>query len=122
MIDVVNCFQNTLQAEHERLIITAPPYYLSWFQKNYPEIKIEDSPLGKYIFQMIKELQGDKPIGRKWCLLIKKLLKSFGFVTYQVEPALYLFRHNDKMMIMNTSTDDFLCAYSHVETYASLAK
>ena len=33
MIDVVNCFQNTLQEEHECLVITAPPYYLRWFHK-----------------------------------------------------------------------------------------
>ena len=36
MIDVVNCFQNTLQVGHGRLIITAPSYYLSWFRKKYP--------------------------------------------------------------------------------------
>ena len=34
VIDVVNCFQNTLQEEHEHLIITAPPYYLGWFCRN----------------------------------------------------------------------------------------
>ena len=69
---------------------------------------------------MIKGLQGDKSIGRKWYLLIKKLLESFGFVACPVEPTLYLFRCNDKMMIVNTSTDDFLCAHSHTKTYASL--
>ena len=53
-------------------------------------------------------------------ILIKKLLKSFSFVACPVEPALYQFHCDDKIIIVNTSTDDFLCAYSHNSTYTSL--
>ena len=65
IIDVVNCFQNTLQEEHECFVSTAPPYYLGWFCKKYPEIKIANSPSHKDVLQLIKGLQGDKSIGRK---------------------------------------------------------
>ena len=89
MIDVVNCSQNTLQEDHERFVVTVPPYYLGWFRKRSPEIKIVNSSSEKYFLQLIKELQGDTSIGRKWCLLVKRLLKPSGFVVCPVEPALY---------------------------------
>ena len=62
MIDVVNYFQNTLQEDHDNIIITASPYYMGWFQKNYPVIKIADSPSGKYVLQLIKVLREKSPL------------------------------------------------------------
>ena len=120
VIDVVNCFQTTLVEDDERLIITCPPFYLSWFKRNYPEINLLPSASGKYVLEIQRGLQGDKSIGRKWYLLVKRLLEKFGFVQCHPEPAVYKYEKDGITMIVNTSTDDFLCAYSHESIYIRL--
>ena len=120
IIDVVNCFQSTLIPEDERLIITMPPLYRKWFQKTYPNVKWEHSPSGKYVLQLLNGLQGDKSIGRKWYLLLKRLLEEFGFVSCIQEPSLFIYEKENGTMILNTSTDDFLCAYSNQTIFDTL--
>ena len=119
IMDVVNCFQSTLIPEEERIVVTLPSFYMDWFKKEYPEYKLEDSPSG-YVLQAQKGLQGDKHIGRKWYLLIKKLFAKFGLFPCPQEPALYLYQKDDTYMLVNTSTDDFLCAYSHDSIFRRL--
>lgn len=113
IIDVVNCFQSTLLPQEERLIITMPPFYRTWFQNKYPNVKWEESPSGKYVLELLNGLQGDKSIGRKWYLLLKKFLLKYGFKVCLPEPSLFVYDHNDGKMLLNTSTDDFLCAYNY---------
>ena len=121
-IDVVNCFQNTLIEEKKRIIMHAPPFYMDWFRRNYPEVKVDRSPSGKYVLELLRGLQGDRSIGREWYLLLKLLLENFGFKQCHNEPALYRYWNEESahLMIINTSTDDLLCAYSHVEIYKAL--
>jgi len=122
IIDVVNCFQSTLIPEDERVIISMPPLYRKWFTQKYPNVKWEHSPSGKYVLQLLNGLQGDKSIGRKWYLLLKKLLEKFGFVPCIQEQSLFIYEKDDDKMILNTSTDDFLCAYSNELIFESLCK
>ena len=122
IIDVVNCFQSTLIPEDERVIISMPPLYRKWFTQKYPNVKWEHSPSGKYVLQLLNGLQGDKSIGRKWYLLLKKLLENFGFVPCIQEQSLFIYEKDDGKMILNTSTDDFLCAYSNELIFESLCK
>jgi hypothetical protein len=112
VIDVVNCFQSTLIPPEERLLITMPPHYKAWFKSKYPNVKWEESPSGKYVLELLNGLQGDKSIGRKWYLLLKRFLLNFGFHMCIQEPSLFIYNKSDGSMILNTSTDDFLCAYS----------
>ena len=122
IIDVVNCFQSTLIPAEERVIISMPPLYKRWFNKKYPNVKLEPSPSasGKYVLQLMNGLQGDKSIGRKWYLLLKKLLEEFEFVPCIQEPSLFVYEKDDVKMILNTSTDDFLCAYSNQSIFDTL--
>ena len=99
-----------------------PPRYMQWFQANYPKVKLDKSPSNKYVLQLLRGLQGDKSIGRKWYLLLKDILTKFGFYQCVEEPALYYYCKNDAKFILNTSTDDFLCAYTHQETFESLCE
>eukprot|EP00956_Cyclotella_meneghiniana_P008309 scaffold11091_cov47-Cyclotella_meneghiniana.AAC.1 len=112
VIDVVNCFQSTMVPPEDRLVISMPPFYRKWFQEKYPEVKWEHSPSNKYVLEVINGLQGDKGIGRRWYLLLKRLLEDFGFVCCISEPSLFIYDHDGQQMILNTSTDDFLCAFN----------
>ena len=112
IIDVVNCFQSTLLPQEERLIITMPPLYKKWFQSKYPNVKWEESPSGKYVLELLNGLQGDKSIGRKWYKLLKRFLERFGFKMCLFEPSLFVYQKDGFFMILNTSTDDFLCGYN----------
>jgi hypothetical protein len=120
IIDIVNCFQSTLIPEEERLVIACPPRYIKWFKRRYPNVKLQHSPSGKYILQLLNGLQGDKSIGRKWYLLLKDLLEQFGFKACPQEPALFVYEKDDVGFLLNTSTDDFLCIHSHQAIYEEL--
>ena len=112
IVDVENCFQNTMVPEDERCVLHLPPYYMEWFTREYPGYKLDTSPSGRYVLVAMKGIQGEKPVGRKWYLLIKKILRKFNCISCPEEPALYIYDKDDGYMIINTSTDDFLCAYS----------
>jgi hypothetical protein len=106
IIDVVNCFQSTMLPGHERVTIMMSPRYKKGFKSRYPNVKWEESPSNKYILELLNGLQGDKSIGRKW---------------YQ-EPSLFIYQQDDSTTILNTSTDDFLCAYSDTALFDKLCK
>ena len=116
--DVVNCFQSTLIPEEKRVITSVPPYYMSWFRREFPEIKLEHSPSGRYVLQAMKGLQGDKQIGRQWYHLCKMLFEKFGLLPCWQESALYRYQKDGVTLLVNTSTDDFLCAYSNDDIFA----
>ena len=121
VLDVVNCFQSTLLPEKDCLIIRAPFGYVNWFQHTFPNIKINKSPSGKYVLQIMgRGLQGDKCIGRRWYLLLKKLLEKFGFSNCLPEPALFIYRRESHTMLVCVSTDDLLVASSHDELFTRL--
>lgn len=120
VIDVVNCFQSTLVPPEKRLIISMPPFYRTWFEDKYPEVKWEHSPSNKYVLEVLNGIQGDKSIGRRWYLLLKRLLEDFGFACCISEPSLFIYDKNGETMILNTSTDDFLCAYNHKSIFDKL--
>jgi hypothetical protein len=97
-----------------------PPHYKAWFKAKYPNVKWEESPSGKYVLELLNGLQGDKSIGRKWYLLLKRFLLKFGFHMCIQEPSLFIYNKTDGIMLLNTSTDDFLCAFNQKSVYENL--
>ena len=65
LLDVTNCFQNTLIPAKDRACVTLPNFYMEWFKREYPQYELEASPSGKYVLQAQKGLQGDKQIGQQ---------------------------------------------------------
>ncbi|MGB2447382.1 MAG: reverse transcriptase domain-containing protein [Candidatus Poseidoniaceae archaeon] len=121
ILDIVNCFQHTLLEEKDCLIIHAPFNYINWFRHNFPKHKITPSPSGKYVLQIMgKGIQGDKGVGRRWYLLLRKILIQFGFHQCLPEPALFRYSSGSRQHIVNISTDDLLCAFSHDDLFTSL--
>ena len=86
----------------------------------YPEHKFAQSPSNKYVIQILRGIQGDKEIGREWYLLLRVILHKFGCKQCKNELALWFFKTKTDILIVNTSTDDFLCSYSRVEIFYAL--
>lgn len=122
IIDVVNAFQSTMLKHADRLTIAMPPFYKQWFEKKYPRHKLRQSPSGKYVLQLLKGLQGDKSIGRKWYLLLQSVLEAYGFISCLSEPALYVYENGDMKALLNTSTDDLLLAFTHDSIFQGLCE
>eukprot|EP00956_Cyclotella_meneghiniana_P015482 scaffold23804_cov48-Cyclotella_meneghiniana.AAC.2 len=79
---------------------------------------LPESESGKCVLRILNGIQGDKSIGRKWYLLLKKLLENFGFKCCHTEPSAFVYE--DVYFILNTSTDDFLCAHLNQQIYDDL--
>ena len=109
-LDAVNCFQSTNREPSKRLTIHTPPFYMSWFKKEFPHIQVDHFPSGHYVLQLLKGLQGDKSIGRDWYLLLVRLLGELEYVPCPAEPAVFIYKNQDQLMLACTSTDDILCA------------
>ena len=122
LLDVENCFQTTLVPKDRRIVMHAPPFWLDWYRRTFPECKIKESVDGKYYVQAFNGLQGQKDIGRVWYTFMHKMLIIFGFRRFPQDHALYHLERDNEMLIMDTSTDDFLCAYSSDAIFADLQK
>ena len=93
---------------------------MKWYKWRYPEHKFDESASGKYVVQILRGLQGDREIGRQWYLLLRTILVKFGCKQYPHELALYYWKRGEDILLINTSTDDFLCAFSRVEIFYEL--
>ena len=64
MIDVVNCFQNTMRGPNDPVHMSLPPYYRQYFENRHPNIKLLDS---KYlVVQLFNACQGGVDAGKLW--------------------------------------------------------
>jgi hypothetical protein len=120
LMDVANAFQNTLVPYERRVVVRTPPKFIEWYKWRYPEHKFDVSPSNRYVTQILRGIQGDKEIGRSWYLLLRTILVKFGCAQCKVEQALYMYKSKGDLLIINTSTDDLLCAYSRVEVFYAL--
>ena len=119
LMDVENCFQNVVKEVEKRVVVTTPPFFMQWFKLRYPDIKIQDDD-GKYVLQINNGIQGDREIGREWYILLKRILEKFGCKQCPFELAVYFYKQDNDIILINTSTDDFLCAYSDVALFYSV--
>ena len=63
-LDTVNCFQSTNRDPNKHVVIHTSPFYMTWFRKEFPPIKLDSSPSSHFVMQLLKGLQGKKSIGR----------------------------------------------------------
>ena len=73
IFDVSNAFQNKNFPIHERFYVIPPTCYLDWF-----EISYSNAPLDRYespfLIQCKNGIQGTKPSGRQWNLLLDAMV------------------------------------------------
>ena len=63
--DIGNAFQGTPREDTKDsppIYITMPPYYMRWFKKRFPKVKIDDDE--QYVLQMFSNMQGTKNASR----------------------------------------------------------
>ena len=51
ILDIENCFQNTLVEPEDRVVVTCRNFYMEWFCRKYPDYIVKDSPSGKYVVE-----------------------------------------------------------------------
>ena len=66
---VSDAFHNTNFPLHERVCVSPPPYYLHWFEIYYPNVPLIRY-YGPFCFQCMNVIQGIKPAGRQWNILL----------------------------------------------------
>ena len=94
---------------------------MKWYKWQYHEHNVAaQSESGKYVIQIICGLQSDREIGCQWYLLLHTILVKFGCKQCPHELAFYCWKHRDDIFLINTSTDDFLYAFSRVEIFYKL--
>ena len=117
ILDIENCFQNTLVEVEDRVVVTLPNFYMEVSKWEYPEYAIEESPSGKYVVQPQHGIQGDQSIGQKFYLTINGHVEKFGLLPCPQETTLCTYRKNGIILLVNTSSDDFLCEFLDVAIF-----
>ena len=82
ILDIENCFQNTLMAAEDQVVVTLPNFYMKWYKREYPEYVLDESPSNRYVAQAPRGLQGNRAIRRKFYLTTKILFAKFGMFPY----------------------------------------
>ena len=107
--DIGNAFQGTPREETKEtppIYITMPPYYMQWFKKSFPKVKIDDNE--KYVLQMFSNMQGTKNASRDFNILITKIFATIQLYPTSVDSGIYVMCRKDKLLILAIQTDDLL--------------
>lgn len=64
-------------------------------------------------------MQGRKDSGRNWYLVLKAILEDVDFHQCPAEPALFVLYDSPAILIVVTSSNEFLCVYSHEDLFSS---
>ena len=64
VLDIENCFQNTIIEKEKRIFMHLPPLYMTWLKHYYPKTEIRRGPSGKLVIEAFKGIQGDRSIER----------------------------------------------------------
>ena len=109
--DIGNAFQGTPREESKEsppIYITMPPYYMQWFKKSFPKVKIDDKET--YVLQMFSNMQGTKNASRDFNILITKIFATINLFPTSVDSGMYVMSKNNKILILAIQTDDLLIA------------
>ena len=51
ILDIENCFQNTVVDAEDRVVVPLSNFYMEWFKQEYPKYTLDVSPSNKYVVQ-----------------------------------------------------------------------
>ena len=117
IVDVENCFQNGVIPHEDRVYVTTPPHYIPWFKQTFPGVPLKNAK--NYVLQTLNGMQGRKDAGRTWYLSLCRMLEDFGLIPSPFEPALFVLNDGHESLIVVTSTDDFICSYTHDNVFSA---
>ena len=65
ILDVNNAFHNTNVPINEKVYVSPPPYFLDWFERSYPDVRINIDE-GPFFLQCMNVIKGTKPAVKQW--------------------------------------------------------
>ena len=89
ILDVSNVFQNTNVPIHERFCISAPPYYLDWFERSYPNVTLNQDD-GTFFSQRMNVIQGKKKSGIQWNRHLDAVVIVIKYKKIKIDHAIYV--------------------------------
>ena len=113
IVNVTYAFQNILMASCECDIIDFPPHYITWFKHHFPTIHIKPDPDGRYVMEICRAIQGNKPAVRQLNTIINMFISSLGFTKHVIYHAMYILHPKSAkdVLIVGCSKNEFLYAY-----------
>eukprot|EP00957_Ditylum_brightwellii_P010900 826083-Ditylum_brightwellii.AAC.2 len=74
-LDVSNAFQTNIKEKpYERVYISILPFYLEYFFGKWPNHPLLRTPVNELCLQGLKSIQGTKPEGHKWNIMLSCIL------------------------------------------------
>ena len=120
ILDVKNAFQNTIAPPTSRLYCHLPPTYLEWLKNKFNE---EFVPHQQYVMQMFNSCQGTKDASCLFYKLLRKALKSYGFIRSTVDHAYFVKPlKNNHHLYASIVTDDILVSFTSYRFFDDLKK
>lgn len=107
VLDIVNCFQNTMRDLDDEIFMYLPPHYRQWFKLRYPNISLPETA-EKLIIRLFNVCQGNIDAGLQWNRLLTKILAQLNIHRSMRDLAVYVGKLDGCMVILNVSTDDIL--------------
>ena len=107
VIDIVNCFQNTIRDINDEVFMSLPPSCKKWFKLCHPNIKLPENK-EKLIMQLLNVCQGSVDAGQKWNELFDKALGKMNITRSSRDLVVRTRRIDGDLATLNVSTDDVL--------------
>ena len=89
IFDVSNAIQNTNVPIHLIVCVSPPPYYLDWFEISYPNVSLNQDD-GPFFLQCTNGIQGTKPAGRQWDILLDAVVKIIRYKNITIDHAIFI--------------------------------
>ena len=117
---VSNVFQNNKNTIHERVYVSLPPYYLDWFERSYPNVTLNRDD-GPFFLQCMNGIQGKKPAGRQWNILLDAVVTILKYNKSTIDHAIYIKVFTDvAVSYLTVSTDDVLNTNNNENAFPEL--
>ena len=106
MIDVFNCFRNTMRGPNDPVCMSMSPYYQEWFENKYPNIKLPDSKL--LVVQLFNVCKGGVDTGKLWNQHFDRVQSKLDIHRSMRDLAACARNFDNELIALNVFTDDIL--------------
>ena len=111
MLDVVNCFQNTINDISRRAHASLLPFCLYWFKSRHPQHRL---PSGvKLIAKALSAMQGQRGARNPWRKRLQSILQDLQMKRCNSDHGLFVISSStSKTLILFISTDGALVGHN----------
>ena len=108
--------------EFPPLFLTMPPYYIEWFQLEFPHVKIEGPP--PYVVQVFNYMQGTKNAGNRYFAVLSGLFEKLNLRPTSVDRGVFVCVEptTNYILIVLSNVDDCLVFSSNQSLSSKLEK